>query len=126
MRLLLLVAAGGAIGSAARHLVNVASLLLLGPGFPWATLTVNLAGSLLMGVVAAACDPLLGGSPAMRSFLATGILGGFTTFSAFSLDVVQLIERQQSLAATLYVVSSFVLSVGALVTGLTLTRWMLK
>ena len=123
MRLLLLAAAGGALGAGARHLVNVSLLALLGAAFPWATFTVNVVGSLLMGVVVEGLmsfsDPH---AAAWRVFLATGILGGFTTFSAFSLDVWLLYERGQHLALFLYVTLSFVLAVGALVLGMAMVR----
>ena len=122
MQLFLLAAAGGAIGAGARHLVNVACAHCLTPGFPWATFIVNVAGSFLMGVVIAGLVPLAGGSAAWRTFLATGILGGFTTFSAFSLEAVQLFERQQILALGAYIVGSVALSVAALVAGLAAAR----
>lgn len=123
MRLLLLAAAGGALGAGARHLVNVSMLAWLGPGFPWATFTVNIVGSLLMGAVVEALLPFSGASAmAWRTFLATGILGGFTTFSAFSLDIWVLYERGQFFALTLYVLLSVVLSVAALVAGMALIR----
>lgn len=125
MRLFLLAATGGAIGAGARYLVNVGSLLAFGPGFPWATLFVNVLGSFLMGVIAAASQPLLAGSPAWRTFLATGILGGFTTFSAFSLDVFELWERQGVLAAV-YVLASFTLALACLVAGMATVRMVLK
>lgn len=118
MRLFLVAAGGGAIGAAARYLVNVGCTHWLGAGFPWATLIVNVAGSFLMGVVVAASEPWLGGSAVWRTFLATGILGGFTTFSAFSLDLWQLLERRQTAAAILYASGSVVLSLAALVAGL--------
>ena len=92
MRLILFAAAGGALGAGLRHVINTAFLAWFGPGFPWATLTVNLVGSLLMGVLVQALMPFDGGAPALRTFLATGILGGFTTFSAFSLDVVGVVR----------------------------------
>jgi CrcB protein len=126
MRLFLLAAAGGAIGAAARYLVNVGSVALLGTGFPWGTLFVNVAGSFLMGVVVAATVPLLGGSAEWRTFLATGILGGFTTFSAFSLDAFVLYERQQHGLASLYVVASVALSLAALVAGLAAMKALLR
>jgi CrcB protein len=122
MRLLLLAAGGGALGAGARYLVNVACTACLGPGFPWATFAVNVAGSFLMGVVVAAAVPVLGGSAEWRTFLATGILGGFTTFSAFSLDAWQLIEREQILLALAYIAGSVVLSIAALLAGLSATR----
>ncbi len=123
MRLLLLAAIGGAVGSGARHLVNVAMLAWLGPGFPWATFTVNLVGSLLMGIVVESLMTFSGDqAAAWRVFLATGILGGFTTFSAFSLDVWVLYDRGQFLALFLYVTLSFVLAIGALLAGMALVR----
>ena len=123
MRLLLLAAAGGALGAGARHLVNISMLAALGPGVPWATFTVNIVGSLLMGVVVEALIPFGGASAvAWRTFLATGILGGFTTFSAFSLDVWVLYERGEHTALALYVALSIILSVAALVLGMALVR----
>jgi len=120
---LLLATAGGALGAGTRHLVNVGMLAWLGPGFPWATFTVNIVGSLLMGIVVESLMPLTGPSAvAWRTFLATGILGGFTTFSAFSLDVWALYERGQYVALLLYVALSFILSVGALILGMALVR----
>ena len=122
MKLLLLAMAGGALGAGLRYLVNVTCDTCLTPGFPWATMIVNVVGSFLMGVVVAALVPYFGGSQAMRTFLATGILGGFTTFSAFSLDAVQLFEREQFTALVFYVVGSVLLSVLALVTGVGVIR----
>ena len=122
MRLLLLAAGGGALGAGARYLVNVACTACLGPGFPWATFAVNVAGSFLMGVVVAAAVPVLGGSAEWRTFLATGILGGFTTFSAFSLDAITLIERGQWGHAVIYALLSVLLSVVALFLGLLVMR----
>lgn len=122
MRHLFLAAAGGAIGAGARHLANTSMLAWLGPGFPWATMTVNIVGSFLMGVLVESFMPLGGGSPAWRAFLATGILGGFTTFSAFSLDVWLLYERDQHLALVLYVAVSVIVSITALVLGMMLVR----
>jgi fluoride exporter len=123
MRLLLLATAGGALGAGARHLVNVGLLAWLGPGFPWATFTVNIVGSLLMGIVVEALLPFSGASAvAWRTFLATGILGGFTTFSAFSLDIWVLYERGQHLALAFYVVLSIILAVAALLLGMALVR----
>jgi CrcB protein len=117
---LLLVAAGGAIGSVARHLVNVAALRLAGPVFPLGTVTVNLAGSFLMGLLAVALAPHAGSRAA--PFLMTGVLGGFTTFSAFSLDAVTLWTRGQAGVATAYVFGSVILSVAALLAGMAAGR----
>lgn len=114
------VALGGAIGASARYLTNVGTLRLVGPGFPWATLAVNVVGSLLMGVLVV----LLAQKGGMRfsPFLMTGVLGGFTTFSAFSLDAVSLWERGQAGQAAGYVMASVILSIGALFVGMALTR----
>ncbi len=123
MRLLLLAAVGGALGASARHLVNVSMLAWLGPTFPWATFTVNVVGSLLMGIVVEALMPFGGVSTvAWRTFLATGILGGFTTFSAFSLDIWVLHDRGQYVALMLYVTLSVLLAVGGLLLGMALVR----
>ncbi len=126
MRLFLLAAGGGAIGAGARYLVNVTCAACLGAAFPWATLIVNVVGSFLMGIVVATSLPLLGGSAAWRTFLATGILGGFTTFSAFSLDAWELFERQHTALAVSYIAGSVVLSILGLVAGLAVTRTVLS
>jgi CrcB protein len=114
------VAAGGAIGASARYLTNVGLGRLLGTGFPWATLTVNVLGSFLMGLLVV----LLAHKDATRlaPFLMTGILGGFTTFSAFSLDTIALWERGQALLAAAYVAGSVVLSLAAILAALHLFR----
>ncbi|MFP7671738.1 fluoride efflux transporter CrcB [Marivita sp. S0852] len=116
-----LVALGGAIGACLRFLAGVAVVRMFGHGeFPIAVLSVNVIGSFLMGafVVAAAHRGLTPLSP----FVMTGVLGGFTTFSAFSLETMTLIERGQIGFASLYVVASVVLSVGALALGLLAAR----
>lgn len=119
---LLIVAAGGAIGASMRHLVGMAALRWAGPAFPWGTLTVNLAGSFLMGVLIELLARKAGVSPEVRLFAATGVLGGFTTFSAFSLDVVVLWERGALLAAAGYTLVSVVGAVAALFAGLAIVR----
>jgi CrcB protein len=93
MQRLLLVAAGGALGSALRYLVATAALVWLGPAFPWGTLAVNLAGSFLIGVVQAVVAHRLVLGEETRLFLTTGVMGGFTTYSAFSYETVGLMER---------------------------------
>ncbi|MDC0135155.1 fluoride efflux transporter CrcB [Sulfitobacter sp.] len=116
-----LVALGGAIGAACRYLMGVGVMRLTGPAdFPVAVLSVNVIGSFLMGVfvVAAAQKGLTHLSP----FIMTGILGGFTTFSAFSLEAVTLMERGQIAAAGAYVALSVVLSIGGLMLGLWIAR----
>ena len=114
------VALGGAIGASARYLTNVGALRFAGTGFPVATLVINIAGSCLMGVLVV----LLAQKGGMRlaPFLLTGILGGFTTFSAFALDAVTLWQRGDGIQAAGYVLGSVVMSVGALLAGMIITR----
>ncbi|GGE83336.1 MULTISPECIES: fluoride efflux transporter CrcB [Stappia] len=119
---LLIVALGGGAGAALRHLVNLASLRWIGPGVPAGTLTVNILGSFLMGALIGWLAARISGGSELRLLLATGFLGGFTTFSAFSLEVVLMWERGQALHALLYVLVSVLASVLALVAGLWLTR----
>ncbi|MEZ5839084.1 MAG: fluoride efflux transporter CrcB [Hyphomicrobiales bacterium] len=117
-----LVAAGGAIGASLRHLVNLATLRLFGPGYPWGTLAVNIVGSLAMGVFVALLALKLQGNGNLRLLVATGLFGGFTTFSAFSLDVAVMVERGDVMTAAGYVAASVILSIGALFAGLWLVR----
>ena len=107
-----------------RHGVNTGCARWCGLEFPWGTLTVNVMGSFVMGLIAGwlALRAGDGWSQHARLFLATGILGGFTTFSAYSLDAVLLWERGQISAAALYVAGSVVLSIAALAAGLALIR----
>lgn len=114
----LLVALGGALGAGSRHLVNQAALRVFGPGFPVGTLTVNILGSLAMGLLIGWLAARAGTGAGLRLFLATGVLGGFTTFSAFSLDVVFLWERGQQMAALGYAAVSVAVSIAALLAGL--------
>jgi CrcB protein len=122
MKLVLLVALGGAIGSVLRYLVGLASGWLLGPGFPWGTLAVNIAGSLAMGLVIGLAASKFQLTNELRVFIATGFLGGFTTFSAFSLDFALLFERRDYGLAGLYLAGSVGLSILALFVGLYLVR----
>ncbi len=117
MQLLLLAALGGAIGAGARHAVNIGAVRLVGAAVPWTTMAVNVVGSGVMGFLLGVVAIRLGGSPEWRTFLLTGILGGFTTFSAFSLDAVHLWERGAFGSALLYVLGSVTLSIAALVLG---------
>ena len=119
----LVVFVGGGIGAALRHGVNVISARLFGTAFPWHTLIENVTGSVVMGMLAA-YFAFKGGETSQhwRLFLTTGILGGYTTFSAFSLDVVLLYERGEVAQAALYVAGSVVLAIGGLVAGLALVR----
>lgn len=121
---LLIVALGGAVGASLRHLVNLASLRAFGPNFPWGTLTVNILGSFVMGVFVEWMIRRSGAPNELRLLIATGLLGGFTTFSAFSLDVAVLWERGAALTASIYVVASVLLSIAALFAGLALARAM--
>ncbi len=125
MRLLLLAAAGGALGAGARHLVNVGFGRLLSASFPWATVFVNVVGSLAMGLLIASFALRFSGSLDARTFLATGLLGGFTTFSAFSLDFANLVERGDWGLALAYASGSVVLSIAALFVGLWVGRGLL-
>jgi fluoride exporter len=119
---LVLVAVGGGIGASIRHLVNMASLKLLGPNFPWGTMLINISGSLAMGVFIELLARRFQGSNELRLFVATGILGGFTTFSAFSLDFAVLWERGEAGQAVAYAGGSVIVSLVALFAGLWLVR----
>jgi fluoride exporter len=118
---LLLVMLGGAIGAGLRHLVGVATLGRMGPGFPWGTLAVNLAGGLMIGLLAG-WFARAGANEPMRLFLAVGILGGFTTFSAFSLETFLMIEGGQIGLAAAYVAASVIGSIALLFLGLLAMR----
>lgn len=122
MKIILLVALGGALGSVARYLVGKASLLLWGPDFPWGTMIVNIVGCFIMGVLTALLAHYAELSQEVRNFLFVGILGGFTTFSAFALDFVALYERGAFMNAALYLSASVIVSILALMGGLFLVR----
>jgi CrcB protein len=113
---------GGGIGAALRHGVNLAIARALGTAFPSGTLLINITGSFVMGVVAAYFACKGDASQHWRLFLTTGILGGYTTFSAFSLDAVLLYERGETGLAALYVVASVAVSIAGLFAGLALVR----
>ena len=113
---------GAGIGGALRHGVNLAAARLFGLGFPFGTLSINVAGSFAMGLVAEYFVLRSGLPQAWRLFLTTGILGGFTTFSAFSLETAMLYQRGETAAALAYVLASVILSVGALALALVLIR----
>ena len=117
------VALGGALGASLRYLTNVAAMRAFGPGFPVATVLVNVLGSFLMGVLVVALAEK--GGMRFAPLLMTGMLGGFTTFSAFSLDAVTLYERGQIALAGGYVLGSVILSLAALVAGMAITRGLL-
>jgi fluoride exporter len=128
MPLLLLVCIGGAIGAGLRFLVNQAFASrdiaqASAAFFPWATLTVNVVGGFLMGIVFVVIHERLGGSPEWRAFLATGILGGLTTFSAYSLDMMHLLtDGGLSMKFIGYTAGSVVLAFAALAAGMSLAR----
>jgi fluoride exporter len=124
MQSTLLVFLGAGIGGALRHGVNVGAARLLGAGFPWGTLGVNVIGGFAMGLLAGWLALKAGEAwtQSVRLFLATGILGGFTTFSAFSLDAVVLWQRSENVAAAAYVLASVVLSIAGLLAGLFVVR----
>ena len=122
MTAFLVVFLGGGIGAALRHGVNLAMARLVGTAFPYATLFENVTGSLVMGLLAAYFAFKGDASQHWRLFLTTGILGGYTTFSAFSLDVALLYERGELGLAALYIALSVALSIGGLFAGLALVR----
>jgi fluoride exporter len=113
MKFFLLACAGGAIGSGLRYAANVLAVKALGLGVAWATLFVNVAGSFAMGLLVTYLLSRSAEPSAAHVFLATGILGGFTTFSAFSLDAVALIERGEIAIAAGYVAASVIVSIAA-------------
>lgn len=122
MHHLFLVMLGGAIGAGARHLVGRAALSYWGPGFPVGTLAVNVIGGLAMGLLAGWLASRASGDEALRYLLGVGVLGGFTTFSAFSLETVLMIERGELMTASFYIIASVVLAIGALFAGLQVSR----
>jgi CrcB protein len=118
----LMVFLGGGLGAAIRHGVNILAAGWLGTSFPYGTLFINIAGSFAMGLIAE-YFALKGGLPQhLRLFLTTGILGGFTTFSAFSLEAALLYERGQVIGSAVYVVASVVLAIAGLFAGLAIVR----
>jgi CrcB protein len=121
----LLVAVGGALGSLLRYYVGLGSLRLMGPGFPWGTLVVNVVGCFIIGVFAEMIARRFNASVELRLLLITGFLGGFTTFSAFSLDAISLFERGEVFAGGIYIAASVGLSMMAVMAGLGLMRVLL-
>ncbi|MBL4811114.1 MAG: fluoride efflux transporter CrcB [Rhodobacteraceae bacterium] len=116
---MLIVALGGAVGAVLRYLTGLGALRVFGPGFPWGTFTVNLVGSFLMGL----CFVLLAEkSGQARLLLMTGALGGFTTFSAFSLDAVTLWQRGAHLSAASYTFGTVILGFVGLIAGIAFAK----
>src|SRR6201988_5434587 len=118
----LIVFLGGGLGAALRHGVNLASARLLGSAFPYASLIENVSGSLVMGLLAGYFAFKGDASQHWRLFLTTGILGGYTTFSAFSLDVALLYERGTLGLTAIYVLASVIMSIAAVFVGLFIMR----
>lgn len=122
MNHLFLVMLGGAIGAGARHLTGRAAIALWGPAFPWGTLIVNLAGGMAMGLLAGWLAARNDGGEALRYLLGVGVLGGYTTFSAFSLETATMIQRGEFGVAVAYILVSVIGSVVALFAGLQLAK----
>jgi fluoride exporter len=122
MKSYLLVFVGGGLGASLRHLVNVTCARGLGTAFPWGTFIINISGSLVMGLFAGFLAFKGEASQPWRLFVMTGILGGYTTFSAFSLDAALLYERGEIASALFYVLGSVTLSIAGLFAGLALVR----
>ncbi|MBX9926976.1 MAG: fluoride efflux transporter CrcB [Hyphomicrobiaceae bacterium] len=122
MQLFLLATIGGGIGAGARYLIQSEMVRRLGSGFPWWTLAINVVGCLAMGIIADLIARRFGQSPEARALLMTGVLGGFTTFSAFALDFAQLMDRRDMAAAMGYVAGSVILTIAALYLGIAISR----
>lgn len=126
MQTILAIAAGGAAGAVVRHFVNTGAAHLLGTGFPYGILLANILGSFLMGVLVTSFALFWDPPQAFKAFLTVGMLGAFTTFSAFSLDAVALYERGALGLSLLYVGVSVVLAIGGLLAGMALVRFMVS
>ncbi|WP_020401272.1 fluoride efflux transporter CrcB [Kordiimonas gwangyangensis] len=122
MQMLLAVAMGGALGAVSRHYVAGQILRMTGPGFPYGTMVVNILGSLLMGLMITAFAVKFEASQELRGFLTVGLLGGFTTFSTYSLETAMLIERGDWTSAALYAFGSMAVGLVALFAGIWLGR----
>ncbi len=126
MKLILVAAAGGALGAAGRYLVGVGAVSLLGFGFPWGTLFVNIVGCFAMGALIESLALKFAVSLELRTFLVTGVLGGFTTFSAFALEFSTLLARKDIALGWIYLSGSVFFSIAALYAGLHLVRTLLQ
>lgn len=122
---IVLVAVGGAFGSVCRYLTGILMTRLMGPAFPWGTITVNIVGSFAIGLLTELVARRFDASLEMRLLLVVGILGGFTTFSSFSLDTVALIEKGAVSSAVIYVFASVVVSLMATFAGFAVGRALL-
>jgi CrcB protein len=122
MKMILVIAAGGALGAVARHMVNNQVTAWFGDVFPWGILTVNVAGSFAMGVLVGVLGLAWTPPLEVRAFIVVGFLGAFTTFSTFSLQVALLYDRGQMGLAALYIAASVLLAVGGLFAGLALAK----
>ena len=125
MKTFLFVALGGAIGASCRYGIGVAAAHFGSGQFPWGTFTVNVVGSFVLGVLVALMNFSWSPSAEMRAFLVVGVLGGFTTFSAYSLEVVLLMERDRLQLAVVYMLGLVALSVAGLFAGMRLIRMIL-
>ena len=125
MGMMLTIAAGGALGAPARYWVMVRAGQLFGLGFPMGTMAVNIVGSFMLGVLIELMARKWSPGPEIRAFMVVGVIGSFTTFSTFSLDVVTLIERGVYWTLALYIVVSVAATVTAIFAGMALFRWIL-
>ncbi len=126
MKTVMAIALGGALGAVARHFISHWSVVALGNGFPWGTLTVNVVGCFGLGVVVEVMALVWSPAADWRAFLTVGLLGAFTTFSAFALDISILHERGEMLQAILYITVSVAGSIAAIFAGMSLTRAVLQ
>ena len=125
MNMMFAVACGGALGAMGRHLISGQVMRWAGGGFPWGTLTVNVVGSFVLGLLVEYLAQRWSATQEIRGFLVVGVLGGFTTFSAFSLDAVLLLERGSLTPAFAYIGGNVLLSIGGMFAGLLLFRHVL-
>lgn len=122
LRRALLVAAGGAFGSVIRYAVGLGTAERLGAAFPWGTISVNVVGAFLIGLIATLADELGAIGPDVRTLLVVGVLGGFTTWSSFSLEAWRLLDQSELSRGTLYVLASLIVSYAAATAGIALAR----
>ena len=126
MKTVMAIALGVALGAVARHFISHWSVVALGNGFPWGTLRVNVVGCFALGVVVEVMALVWSPAAEWRAFLTVGVLGAFTTFSTFALDISILHERREMLQAILYVTVSVAGSIAAIFAGMSLTRAVLQ